>query len=177
MYAPVQSVPKVGVSHVRRFLHREKRTSPARGDGLVQPRRLARRKQGWLAAGLCLLFLLFACTGAALAARPHEFKTTFGTAGSGPGQFKEPDGVAIDEATGDVYVVDKGNNRVERFDSKGSFLGEFAGTSASGSGALTEESNVVEGVLTTTGEFSVGQEVSGEGIPAGTRITEPESTA
>jgi DNA-binding beta-propeller fold protein YncE len=37
-----------------------------------------------------------------------------GLSGSGVGQFKAPIGVAVD-ATGDVYVADSGNNRIERF--------------------------------------------------------------
>jgi hypothetical protein len=33
----------------------------------------------------------------------------------GAGEFKESSAVAVNEANGDVYVVDRGNNRVERF--------------------------------------------------------------
>lgn len=42
------------------------------------------------------------------------------------GKFDEPEGVAFNDATGDVYVVDKGNRRVEEFDEKGVFVREFA---------------------------------------------------
>jgi DNA-binding beta-propeller fold protein YncE len=44
---------------------------------------------------------------------------SFGTQGTGAGQFEEPAGVAVSEATGDVYVVDQGNNRVEKFNAAG----------------------------------------------------------
>jgi uncharacterized protein (TIGR03663 family) len=49
----------------------------------------------------------------------------WGTAGSGPGQFVEPVGLAAD-AAGNVYVADTGNHRVQVFDSEGKFLREFA---------------------------------------------------
>lgn len=51
----------------------------------------------------------------------------FGASGSGAGQFNTPVGVAVDEGTGDVYVVDQGGDRVERFASDGVYLAQFAG--------------------------------------------------
>ncbi|MDE1770423.1 MAG: 6-bladed beta-propeller [Thaumarchaeota archaeon] len=49
--------------------------------------------------------------------------------GSGPfangdGQFQDPNGIAID-ASGNVYLTDTGNNRVEVFDSSGYFIYKF----------------------------------------------------
>ena len=42
---------------------------------------------------------------------------TFGPApGGGPGEFRNPYGVAVDPASGAVYVADTGNDRVQRFD-------------------------------------------------------------
>ncbi len=46
------------------------------------------------------------------------------------GNFRVLLGVAVNEATGDVYVVDRGNNRVEYFSSAGVFLGQFNGAGA-----------------------------------------------
>ncbi len=51
----------------------------------------------------------------------------FGSAGSGAGQLNAPEGVAIDESTGDVYVVDAGNSRVERFEADGKYVSAFDG--------------------------------------------------
>ncbi|HEY6066623.1 MAG TPA: NHL repeat-containing protein, partial [Thermoanaerobaculia bacterium] len=48
----------------------------------------------------------------------------WGTAGSGPGQFVEPVGLAAD-AAGNVYVADTGNHRIQVFDGEGKFLREF----------------------------------------------------
>ncbi len=60
----------------------------------------------------------------------------FGSEGSGDGQFIEPAGVAVNDsseplvepAAGDVYVVDRGNNRVERFGSTGVYVSQWDGS-------------------------------------------------
>ena len=46
---------------------------------------------------------------------PPAFITTWGTSGTGNGQFIYPRGVAVDPSTGDVYVVDAFNHRVQEF--------------------------------------------------------------
>jgi DNA-binding beta-propeller fold protein YncE len=46
---------------------------------------------------------------------------TIGTPGSGAGQLKSPAGVAVNQTTGDIYVVDSGNNRVDQFSAAGTF--------------------------------------------------------
>jgi hypothetical protein len=127
-----------------------------------------------------LITLSFAATSAQ-AARGHVFETTFG---SGPctvtltelceGKFTEPAGVAVNEATHDVYVADKGNNRIEYFTEqagKEEYVGQFAGPSATGEGMVLEGSTTIELVSTESGTFSVGEEIKGEGIPAETVIT------
>jgi DNA-binding beta-propeller fold protein YncE len=62
----------------------------------------------------------------ALASRPHEFSGSFGErcmvepcVGA---QLKEPSGVAVNKASGDVYVVEKGDNRVQWFNGVGRVL-------------------------------------------------------
>jgi DNA-binding beta-propeller fold protein YncE len=50
------------------------------------------------------------------------FDHSFAGSGSAAGQLKGPTGVAIDYATGDVYVADSDNNRVEQFDEAGTFI-------------------------------------------------------
>jgi DNA-binding beta-propeller fold protein YncE len=47
--------------------------------------------------------------------------TEFGGKGSGAGQFNEPSGVAVFQETGDVYLVDTNNARVESFGPEGAF--------------------------------------------------------
>jgi DNA-binding beta-propeller fold protein YncE len=56
---------------------------------------------------------------------PLSKLATFGSAGSGAGQLSEPDGVAVDQTTGDVYVADTGNHRVDKFDAQGNFILTF----------------------------------------------------
>jgi DNA-binding beta-propeller fold protein YncE len=59
-----------------------------------------------------------------------------GTAGTGPGEFDQPRGVVTD-AAGDVYVVEKRNNRVQEFTPDGQFLNAFGGL-GKGSGQLNQ---------------------------------------
>ncbi len=47
-----------------------------------------------------------------------------GSSGSGDGQFSFPAGVAVD-SHGNVYVADSGNNRIQKFDSNGTFLAKW----------------------------------------------------
>lgn len=47
----------------------------------------------------------------------------WGSAGTGPGQFNIPHGIANDGKT--LYVADRGNSRVQRFDLDGHYLGEW----------------------------------------------------
>src|SRR5262249_61348243 len=48
--------------------------------------------------------------------------STFGSQGSGGGQFQTPVGVAVSPTSGAVYVADSGNARVQKFDAKGNFI-------------------------------------------------------
>jgi hypothetical protein len=58
-------------------------------------------------------------------------------AGTGEGEFSYTvGGVAVNQSTGDVYVVDAGNDRVQRFDADGAFVSQF-GVSGSGEGEFT----------------------------------------
>ncbi len=52
--------------------------------------------------------------------------------GAGSGQMQRPMDVAVD-ASGNVFVVDRENNRVEKFDPSGNLLSEFDGTLGGGS--------------------------------------------
>ncbi len=44
-----------------------------------------------------------------------------GIGGAGDGQFNDPKGIAVD-GSGNVFVADEGNHRVQKFDSNGNFL-------------------------------------------------------
>ncbi|MGA8746024.1 MAG: hypothetical protein WB507_09180, partial [Solirubrobacterales bacterium] len=64
------------------------------------------------------------------------FSSTFGSEGSGNGQLRRPIGMAID-ASGNLWVADRENDRIEEFNSKGEYLSQF-GTKGSGNGQLNE---------------------------------------
>lgn len=49
----------------------------------------------------------------------------WGSAGTGPGQFRLPHSIQVD-ATGTVYVADRENGRIQRFDMEGKYLGEWS---------------------------------------------------
>jgi DNA-binding beta-propeller fold protein YncE len=53
-----------------------------------------------------------------------HFVKTWGERGSGPGQLNLPHSIAVD-ATGKVYVADRGNHRIQVFDNDGRFLSEW----------------------------------------------------
>ncbi len=48
----------------------------------------------------------------------------WGSAGTGPGQFRQPHGIAVDDQ-GIIYVADRQNGRLQRFDLNGKYLGEW----------------------------------------------------
>jgi DNA-binding beta-propeller fold protein YncE len=99
------------------------------------------------------------CSSPAFASRGHAFESTFGepcVAEPCEGRLKEPDGVAVNEATGQVYVVDKGANRVARFSGAGAYEAEF-----DGSGTLPGEGKVAG---SGAGEVETGRFERPEGI-------------
>jgi DNA-binding beta-propeller fold protein YncE len=73
------------------------------------------------AALACLALAALAGFGASGAAAEPAI---WGSPGSGNGQFSDPWDVAV-APDGDVYVADRGNHRVQRFSSTGSYLGQW----------------------------------------------------
>jgi hypothetical protein len=84
-------------------------------------------RRRWLAVAILLAVAAVSPT-AAVAFRGHEFGFSFGEAGPGNGQFKEPSDVAVNDATGQVYVLDQGNARIERFSAAGKYEAQFDGS-------------------------------------------------
>jgi hypothetical protein len=103
-----------------------------RGQGAASRKTESARNAAALLALLmsCSAFALLALSPAAHAAHIHVFERTIGSQGSGAGQFETPVAAAVNDATGDIYVVDKSNNRVERFSSAGAFISQFNGSEA-----------------------------------------------
>src|SRR5713226_3775049 len=69
-----------------------------------------------------------------------SFVTKWGSFGSGDGQFNLPDGLGVD-SSGNVYVADAGNSRIQKFTSGGAFITKWGGL-GSGDGQF----NIPEGV-------------------------------
>ena len=80
--------------------------------------------------GVVLITAAFFLAGAAGAA--YEYAGKWGSGGSGNGQFDGPWGVAL-ASSGNVYVADFNNHRIQYFTSSGSFLGKW-GSHGSGNG-------------------------------------------
>ena len=85
------------------------------------------RLRGLLLVLVGVVVLLWVPAGALAAKEFVPTGLSFGGAGSADGQFLEPAGVAVNDSAelgvaGDVYVVDRGDNRVERFSSAGAFV-------------------------------------------------------
>ena len=74
--------------------------------------------------------------------KPRELKTlmSFGSEGTGPGQFKHPWGVAVN-IHGEIAVSDQHNNRVQVFSSEGRFLFSF-GEKGTGDGQFNHPAGV-----------------------------------
>lgn len=70
-----------------------------------------------LVAALACLFL-----AASAQAAPRALLATIGASGSEGGKFNAARGIAVNHGTGDVYVADGTNNRVQQFTASGEFI-------------------------------------------------------
>jgi YD repeat-containing protein len=68
------------------------------------------------------------------------FAESLGSEGTGNGQFNHPADAVVD-SSGNVWVVDKANNRLEEFNEAGEFV-RAAGSSGSGAGQLSSPSGI-----------------------------------
>ncbi len=71
----------------------------------------------------------------------YNYTSQFGSAGSGDGQFTNPGQIAKDSSN-NIYVVDSGNNRVQKFDNNGNYLSQF-GSGGSGDGQFATPLGIV----------------------------------
>jgi streptogramin lyase len=70
----------------------------------------------------------------------YVFVTKWGSLGTGNGQFRDAGGIGVD-ALGHIYVVDRGNDRIEKFDSNGKFI-----TAWGSPGSANGQFNYPEGI-------------------------------
>ena len=83
---------------------------------------------------------LEACFRQAKRSETYEFVAKWGTQGAADGQFNYPMGIAVD-SSGNVYVVDRYNDRIQKFNSSGTFLAKLGG-SGSGDGQFLDPFDV-----------------------------------
>ena len=55
---------------------------------------------------------------------PPSQKGIIGSTGNGPGEFHGPYSIAVDSSK-NIFVADRGNNRIEKFSSNGTFITQF----------------------------------------------------
>jgi DNA-binding beta-propeller fold protein YncE len=89
------------------------------------------------------------------AADPSTPVLSFGSPGAGAGQFNGPQGIAVDQLSGSVYVVDGGNRRVQKFDSLGNFVTAF-GVPGTGDGQFSPWSSGSFVAVDAAGHVFVG---------------------
>ncbi len=134
-----------------------------------------------LCALLCALLggsLLESAPALAASGRQHAFSFSFGEKGAGEGQLAGPSGVAVDDATGEVYVADLKNQRVEQFApvvKEGQLVGERyvraiseVHPSAIAVDNSTSESDPSRGDVYVVAENRTIYKLSPEGAPIGT---------
>ena len=153
------------------------------GDARALQGRSARTAGTALAAGLLAL-----AAPPALAARGHVPGPTLAAKCSAepcaPGTLEEPAGVAVNEATGEVYVADRAAGLVSGFEGDGGVVagfgnngaegaanGQLSGPASTGVGKLEAGSSTITAVLDLTGPgFAAGDQIKAPGLAPGTTI-------
>jgi hypothetical protein len=82
-----------------------------------------RRSPAGVAVSVAALASLWIAAPSEAAFTTPEFQSTF--TGSGTHQIGNTRSVAVDQATNDIYVADRANHRIEKFDALGNFLFMF----------------------------------------------------
>src|SRR6266540_3226819 len=109
---------RVGAASAGRAVFFQKSTGASRVSARSRARRLT-------ATAVAVLALTAALGASAAQASLFTASSTFGSPGSAPGQFQSPLGVAIQQSSGNVYVADSQNARVQKFSPNGDFIAAF----------------------------------------------------
>jgi RHS repeat-associated protein len=108
------------------------------GSGLSHPCGVAVDPHGnvWVANSYANNIEKYSASGTLLA--------TYGTYGTGHGEYHEPVGIAINQSTGNVYIADQNNNRVQELNERGEWVRTW-GSEGSENGQFHEAENVAIG--------------------------------
>jgi secreted PhoX family phosphatase len=106
--------------------------------------------------------------GSQKAVADYTFVRSVGSIGSGNGQFNNPAAVAVD-ASGNVWVADIGNNRIQEFSGSGVYLQQF-GSQGSGNGQFNHPAALAVDTLGNVWVADIGNNRIQEFAP----ITVPE---
>ncbi|MGD0282470.1 MAG: hypothetical protein ABSB95_08930 [Dissulfurispiraceae bacterium] len=90
----------------------------------------------WIMVVLFALLTVFCIRTEIVLADNYQCVAQWGSPGSGNGQFDNPSGVAVD-SSGNVYVADTFNYRIQKFDSNGNYLTQW-GFYGSGNGQFNQ---------------------------------------
>ena len=85
----------------------------------------------------CFLFVPLHSVHAA----SYTYVNQFGSSGSSGGQFQDPNGIAISTSTGNIYVADYFNSRIQIFNSSGVYQSQFSGNSGGANYGLALDSS------------------------------------
>ena len=103
---------------------------------------------------LFFVSFLLACTFQGFAQYTFDSQLgTTSTVSSTDGEFEQPNGVAID-ADGNIYIADRNNERVQKFNSSGGFLLKW-GSSGSGNGQFAANNGAVDIAIDSDGNIWV----------------------
>jgi len=137
----------------------------------------------WSALLRAVIVLLMACALVTIVAGfdptlpyTYEYAGEWGSHGEGDGQFWLPRGIAVDNS-GNIYVVDGVSNRIQKFDSTGTFItkwgsgyGEYydptdVAVDSAGNVYVADNSNNLIQKFTSAGTFitTIGSSGSGDG--------------
>jgi DNA-binding beta-propeller fold protein YncE len=133
----------------------------ARADHTAHSHRARRhpRLRGTLVASIALMIAIAVVSAAVGIVPPtYGFTRAWGTLGTGNGQFNTPWAIAVNPTSGNVYVADNYNTRVEEFTATGAFVTKW-GTSGSGPGQFTSPIGIA--VNPTSGDVYVANSAVG----------------
>jgi YD repeat-containing protein len=108
-----------------------------------------------------------AASGIVKGSVPPSYSSSFGVYGTGNGQLREPEGGLATDTSGNVWVSDSENNRIEEFNSKGEYVRAIGGVGTGNGQFGTTEGVTVDSkgnVWATDEGNNRVQEFSSEGV-------------